>query len=183
MKRLVATGVYSPGHLLGTAVAALRHPTTRRSTTPSRIEVTAMSTTTKSRDALDRRTALEIERFLSARQVVLSRQIRRGFGEREGYAGEDSDQVASASRTLDAEVQATLVDRASRELVQVDAALELLRERRYGLCRDCGGFIGLARLRSLPFAQRCRPCQERMEQAQAAEPRRSLAAVAAADLE
>ena len=141
-----------------------------------------MSTTTKSRDALDRRTALEIERFLSARQVVLTRQIRRGF-EREEYAGEDSDQVASASRTLDAEVQATLVDRASRELVQVDAALELLRERRYGLCRDCGGFIGLARLRSLPFAQRCRPCQERMEQAQAAEPRRSLAAVAAADLE
>ena len=141
-----------------------------------------MSTTTKSRDALDRRTALEIERFLSARQVVLTRQIRRGF-EREEYAGEDSDQVASASRTLDAEVHATLVDRASRELVQVDAALELLRERRYGLCRDCGGFIGLARLRSLPFAQRCRPCQERMEQAQAAEPRRSLAAVVAADLE
>lgn len=142
-----------------------------------------MSTTTKARDALDRRTALEIERFLSARQMVLTRQIRRGFSERQGHAGEDSDQVASASRTLDAEVQATLVDRASRELVQVDAALELLREHRYGLCRDCGGFIGLARLRSLPFAQRCRPCQERMERVQAAEPRRSLATVAAAELE
>jgi RNA polymerase-binding transcription factor DksA len=183
MKRLVVTAIYSPGLQLGTAVAALRHPTTRRPTTPSRIEVTAMSTTTKSGDALDRRTALEIKRFLSARQVALTHQIRRGFGEREGYAGEDSDQVASASRTLDAEVQAALVDRASRELLQVDAALELLRERRFGLCRDCGGFIGLARLRSLPFAQRCRPCQERMERAQAAEPRRSLAAVATAEPE
>ena len=114
---------------------------------------------------------------------MLARLIRRGLGERQEHAGEDSDAVASASRTLDDEVQATLVDRASRELVQVDAALELLRERRYGLCRDCGDFIGLPRLRSLPFAQRCRPCQERMEQAETAEPRRSLAAVAVAEPE
>jgi RNA polymerase-binding transcription factor DksA len=143
-----------------------------------------MSPTMRSRDALDRRTAQEIGRFLRARQLTLDRLIRRGLGERRhGHAGEDSDQVASASRTLDDEVQAALVDRASRELVQVNAALELLRERRYGLCRDCGGFIGLARLRSLAFAQRCRPCQERMEQTQTAEPRRSLAVAAAADSE
>ena len=91
--------------------------------------------------------------------------------------------MASASRTLDDEVQAALVDRASRELIQVNAALELLRERRYGLCRDCADFIGLARLRTLPFAQRCRPCQERMERTQAVEARRSLAAVATAESE
>jgi RNA polymerase-binding transcription factor DksA len=150
---------------------------------PSHIEVTAMSTNTRRPDAVDRKTARETERFLRDRQLVLARLIRRGLGERQEHAGEDSDAVASASRTLDDEVQATLVDRASRELVQVDAALELLRERRYGLCRDCGDFIGLPRLRSLPFAQRCRPCQERMEQAETAEPRRSLAAVAVAEPE
>ena len=138
-----------------------------------------MRTTTKSHDALDRRTARDIERFLGARQLALVGLIRRGLGERQGHAGEDSDQVASASRTLDDELQAALVDRANRELIQVNAALELLRDRRYGLCRDCGGFIGLPRLRSLPFVQRCRPCQERLEQTQAAEPRRSLATVAA----
>jgi DnaK suppressor protein len=138
-----------------------------------------MTTTTKSHDTLDRRTAQEIGRFLRARQLTLAGLIRRGLGERQGHAGEDSDQVASASRTLDNELQAALVDRASRELIQVNAALELLRDGRYGLCRDCGGFIGLARLRSLPFAQRCRPCQQRIEQTQTAEPRRSPAAVAA----
>jgi len=138
-----------------------------------------MNTTTKGRDLLDRRTAQEIERFLRTRRVALARLVRRGLGDREAKASEDSDQVASASRTLDDELQAALVDRASRELGQVDAALELLRERRYGLCRDCGTFIGLARLRSLPFAQRCRPCQQRTEQAQAAESRRPLAAIAA----
>ena len=138
-----------------------------------------MSTTVKSRETLDRRTAQEIGRFLRARQLTLAGLIRRGLGERQGHAGEDSDQVASASRTLDDEVQAALVDRASQELIQVNAALELLRDGRYGLCRDCAGFIGIARLRSLPFAQRCRPCQERLEQTQTAEPRRSLAAVVA----
>jgi RNA polymerase-binding transcription factor DksA len=147
------------------------------------LEVTPMSTTTKSRDGLDRRTAQEIGRFLRARQVTLSELIRRGLGERQGHAGEDSDQVASASRTLDDEVQAALVDRASRELIQVNAALELLRERRYGICRDCADFIGLARLRTLPFAQRCRPCQERMERTQVVEARRSPATVATTDLE
>jgi RNA polymerase-binding transcription factor DksA len=155
---------------------------------PSHIEETAMITPVKSRNALDRRTVQEIERFLHSRQLTLSSLIRRGIGERQElqeHAGDDSDQVASASRTLDDEVRAALVDRASRELVQVDAALELLRERRYGLCRDCGDFIGLARLQSLPFAQRCRPCQERMERVeqrlQTIEPRRSLVAVAAAE--
>lgn len=138
-----------------------------------------MSTTVKSRDTLDRRTVQEIGRFLRTRQLALAGLIRRGLGERQGHAGEDSDQVASASRTLDDEVQAALVDRASQELIQVNAALELLRDGRYGLCRDCGSFIGIARLRSLPFAQRCRPCQARLEQTQTAEPRRSLAAVVA----
>jgi len=139
--------------------------------------------TTKGSDRLDHRTSQEIERFLRARRLALARLIRRGFDERQEHAGKDSDAVASASRTLDDEVQATLVDRASRELGQVDAALELLREQRYGLCRDCGTFIGLARLRSLPFAQRCRPCQERAEQAQAAEPRRPLVVMATTEPE
>ena len=151
---------------------------------PWRPEVMLMSTTTtKSRDSLDRRTTQEIGRFLRARQVTLSGLIRRGLGERQDHTGEDSDQVASASRTLDDEVQAALVDRANRELIQVNAALELLRARRYGLCRDCGGFIGLPRLRTLPFAQRCRPCQEGMERTQAVESRRAPAVTATAEPE
>jgi RNA polymerase-binding transcription factor DksA len=140
-----------------------------------------MGTTTKGRDPLDRQTVREIERFLQARRLALSGVIRRGLGERQEPPAEEGDAEATASRTLEAEVQAALVDRASRELVEVDAALELLRERRYGQCRECGDFIGLARLRSLPFARRCRPCQERAERAQQMESRRTLAALATAE--
>ena len=142
-----------------------------------------MTISVRSHDALDRRTVQEIARFLRARQVTLSGLIRRGLGEREAPTGDDSDQVAQASRTLETEVQAALVDRASRELIQVNAALDLLYQRRYGLCRECGRFIGLPRLRSLPFAQRCRPCQAQVEQLQMVEARRSLAAVAATEPE
>ena len=78
-------------------------------------------------------------------------------------------------------MQAALVDRASRELIQVNAALELLRARRYGLAGTAADFIGLARLRTLPFAQRCRPCQEGMERSQAVEARRSPVTVATAE--
>jgi DnaK suppressor protein len=140
-----------------------------------------MSTTTKVREPLDRQTTREIERFLQARRLTLSNLIRRGLGERQEPPAEEGDAEATASRTLEAEVQAALVDRASRELVEVDAALELLRERRYGYCRECADFIGLARLRSLPFAQRCRPCQERAERAQMVESRRSIPALATAE--
>jgi DnaK suppressor protein len=140
---------------------------------------TTMTTrTTSSRDLLDRRTVREIERFLQARQLALSSLIRRGIGERQEPPAEEGDAEATASRTLESEVQAALVDRASRELIQVESALELLREDRYGRCRDCAEFIGLARLRSLPFALRCRPCQERVERTQVTESRRSLAALA-----
>jgi RNA polymerase-binding transcription factor DksA len=139
--------------------------------------------TTGTRSLLDTRTAREIERFLQARRLDLARQIRRALGERQEPAGEDSDAEAAASRTLQDEVRAALVDRASHELGQVDVALELLSERRYGLCRECGEFIGLPRLRSLPFAQRCRPCQERAEHVQAAERRRPLAATVSTESE
>jgi RNA polymerase-binding transcription factor len=184
-KHHVAIGILSPDPRSGTGVAPVRHPTARQSKTPPRIEVTpmGMSVTVKSCDGLDRRTAQEIARFLRARQVTLAGLIRRGLGERQGHSGEDSDEAALACRTLDDEVQAALVDRASRELLQVNAALDLLEEQRYGLCRECGGFIGLPRLRSLPFAQRCRPCQGQLERRQTVELRRSLAAVAVADPE
>ena len=140
-----------------------------------------MSTTTNGRELLDGRTVREIERFLQERRLALTSVIRRGLGERQEPPAEEGDAEATASRTLETEVQAALVDRASREFDQVNAALELLREGRYGYCRDCADFIGLARLRSLPFAQRCRPCQARAERMQAIESHRPLAALATAE--
>ena len=56
------------------------------------------------------------------------------------------------------------------------------RNLRISLARR-GDFIGLPRLRTLPFAQRCRPCQEGMERTQAVESRRAPAATVTAEPE
>lgn len=73
------------------------------------------------------------------------------------------DPFGSASLTHDDEIRAAVVDRLSRELQEVDRALDDLDAGRYGVCRDCGDRISEARLRVLAFATRCVACQARAE--------------------
>jgi DnaK suppressor protein len=44
-------------------------------------------------------------------------------------------------------------------LARIDAALRRLEAGTYGICGDCGQPIASERLRALPFAARCRPCE------------------------
>ncbi len=45
-----------------------------------------------------------------------------------------------------------------RELAEIDAALLRIQEGRYGTCQNCGGPMGLQRLRALPEARYCLGC-------------------------
>jgi DnaK suppressor protein len=49
----------------------------------------------------------------------------------------------------------------------IETALGRLRKGTYGSCEDCGKRIPRARLKVLPFAERCRDCQEECEGMQA----------------
>lgn len=42
----------------------------------------------------------------------------------------------------------------------IEGALLGVEARGYGTCLDCASWISSARLRALPFADRCRGCQE-----------------------
>jgi DnaK suppressor protein len=55
-------------------------------------------------------------------------------------------------------------ERDQQELQQIEGARERMRQGSYGECVDCGAAIALARLRALPSAERCIPCQEMYEQ-------------------
>ena len=55
------------------------------------------------------------------------------------------------------------VDRFSRTLASVEAALRAISEGRYGICSDCEEPIGLKRLEILPWATCCVRCQEGRE--------------------
>ena len=45
-------------------------------------------------------------------------------------------------------------------LKKIDTALGRIEQGDYGNCFECGGEIAEARLRALPFAVRCRDCEE-----------------------
>ena len=45
-----------------------------------------------------------------------------------------------------------------RELAEIEAALTRIQEGRYGTCLNCGGPMGLQRLRAIPEARYCVAC-------------------------
>ena len=53
--------------------------------------------------------------------------------------------------------------RDQEELVEIDAARARIRDGSYGLCRECGEPIPLARLRVVPTARLCLPHQAEWE--------------------
>jgi hypothetical protein len=57
-----------------------------------------------------------------------------------------------------------LIEMKSRTLARINDALVRLEAGEYGHCADCGDAIGNARLQALPFADRCRNCQQAREE-------------------
>ena len=49
-------------------------------------------------------------------------------------------------------------------MLQIDIALDKIREGSYGICEECCGEIGERRLSVVPFARYCRDCQETIEE-------------------
>ena len=71
------------------------------------------------------------------------------------------------------DIEFALIQMKSETLTKVDAALRRLEDGTYGDCFECGDQISEARLRALPFAVRCKDCEEARETAEQRE--RSMA--------
>jgi len=118
----------------------------------------------KTKERLDRRTAKEMEQFLKAKREQLKEAVRTVVSQRRtSEAGRTADVTVWATETLNDEIQVALMDRQSRQVAQIEAALERLARGEYGFCHDCEEFIGMPRLMALPFAHRCSACQTRAE--------------------
>jgi DnaK suppressor protein len=61
------------------------------------------------------------------------------------------------------EISSQLAEVECRELVNIEAALERIREGNYGNCDHCDEVIPLARLQALPYATLCIGCQREAE--------------------
>ena len=114
---------------------------------------------------LDRRTTHELEGILNGQLIQLQSLLRASVEENRSTENPSlTDITVHAAETLQTEMQAALMGRRTQQVAQIHDALERLSKGHYGLCQDCQTFIGISRLHALPFAQRCRDCQDRAEQ-------------------
>lgn len=77
----------------------------------------------------------------------------------------EGDPGETAELDIQEDVELAVIQLQAETLDKVKQALARLDEGRYGLCDECGGEIPEARLRALPFAVRCRDCEEAREAA------------------
>jgi len=91
-----------------------------------------------------------------------------------GKQHEVLDAVESSEADIQDEIEFALIQMKSETLNKMNDALARLEQGDYGNCFDCGEEIAEKRLRALPFAVRCKDCEESRETAQQRE--RQLAA-------
>ena len=76
------------------------------------------------------------------------------------------DEGESSEVDIQEEIEFALIQMKAETLNKIDAALRRLEEGTYGECFECGDEIAEARLRALPFAVRCKDCEEARETAE-----------------
>jgi DnaK suppressor protein len=73
------------------------------------------------------------------------------------------DMVDAALDAAHEEISSQLAEVESRELGNIENALERIRDGQYGLCESCDCAIPMARLQALPYATLCINCQREAE--------------------
>lgn len=99
--------------------------------------------------------------LLNRRQALL-RALNNDFAPT--LSVEDNDVRDTADQAVETEyreVVAELAEVESREIKQIDEALERLTRGEYGVCVECEKNIPMARLQALPYATKCIHCQQR----------------------
>jgi DnaK suppressor protein len=120
---------------------------------------------TRSADTKTRRTR-ELSAMLERRRLELTAVMRGRIRMVRGDDAEQREQIdADDAAAVDGEVDVALIQLTSEALRAVEAAQRRLAAGRYGDCAECQEPIAAARLRALPFAARCRRCEEAREAA------------------
>ena len=76
------------------------------------------------------------------------------------------DAAESSEADIQDDIEFALIQMKTETLTKIDEALRRLEEGTFGYCFECGEEISERRLRALPFAVRCKDCEEARETAQ-----------------
>jgi DnaK suppressor protein len=110
----------------------------------------------------------DLKKILEGRQAEILSEVQ---GRIRGVRAEGSqtklNEVFDAGESSDTDIQEdiefALIQMKAETLTKINEALTRLEEGHYGNCFECGDEIAEARLRALPFAVRCKDCEEARE--------------------
>ena len=113
----------------------------------------------------------ELRRILEERRREILSEVHGKIRDvRAEGANNPTTGVLDAAETSEADIQDdiefALIQMKAETLTKIDEALRRLEEGTFGYCFECGEEISERRLRALPFAVRCKDCEEAREIAQ-----------------
>jgi DnaK suppressor protein len=123
-------------------------------------------------DRMARSRYAELKHMLDARRREIQAEVQgkmrdvREEGTWGGKLNEVLDAVESSEADIQDDIEFALIQMKSETLNKINDALARLEHGNYGYCFDCGEEIGEKRLRALPFAVRCKDCEEAKEVAE-----------------
>ena len=114
----------------------------------------------------------ELKKMLVERRSELQAEVQgkmrdvRAEGTWGGKLNDVLDAVESSEADIQEDIEFALIQMKSETLNKVNDALSRLEQGDYGYCFECGQEIAENRLRALPFAVRCKDCEEAKEVAE-----------------
>ena len=112
----------------------------------------------------------EIRRLLLQRQRELLNEIQSRVRDVREVGFNNHHHTAELHETVESEPEDdlafALIQMKAETLGRVNEAVRQFDEGAYGCCADCGDVIVSSRLRAVPFAVRCRDCEETRENEQ-----------------
>ena len=114
----------------------------------------------------------ELKRMLDERRREIQAQVQgkmrdvRSEGTWGSKTNEVFDAVESSESDIQDDIEFALIQMKSETLNKINDALIRLEQGDYGNCFECAEEIAEKRLRALPFAVRCKDCEEAREVAE-----------------
>jgi DnaK suppressor protein len=128
-----------------------------------------MATTKSTKTSAKTSRYTELKKMLEDRRRQLMSDVQGRIRDVRGEGNKDRevlDQGESSEVDIQDDIEFALIQMKSETLNKINEALRRLDEGTYGNCFECGDEVAEARLRALPFAVRCKDCEEARETAE-----------------
>ena len=94
--------------------------------------------------------------LMAKREEITGQSLRR----EDIWIVQSNEQIETVQLAGQREFAARALERETKSLLQIDAALERIHDGEFGICLDCEEAISRKRLAAVPWAGYCLHCQE-----------------------